>query len=425
MPPRIHEAAATPCSRCGAALPVDPTAAHVFCGACHAWQPVPPELVQRAWQQAHARAAAAAEAQRARVHAAKQSSRATLERLQGFAALGVLAVMLLVSVGGFVPTVVVYGIAIPIVIVEELEPWAAALALSTMGLSLGTVLAAIGGGGWLLRRRFTRRRRWRRAARSDEWYGGARAPVSVCGECGAPVAFAPGEQVVCCGHCRSVVAAGSEHTGELIQLALSDVQRARRERAKADRALLRTRTLAQRKTAALRMYVTLGSMACLMLPALAALYAWRALTPSLEEALELLARRLRAELAAGLDAAFGWLDTFWLGDTPPGFEPESWLGSRWSIAGVFHDRPVLLSVVATWSDRVAESATLLLTRPRQRDPARVAAAPAAARVRALGWQIYCDYAGIALCARGLRERQLSEAVVTDLARAAYELAEEP
>jgi hypothetical protein len=125
-----------------------------------------------------------------------------------------------------------------------------------------------------------------------------------------------------------------------------------------------------------------------------------------------------------MDAAFEWLDAFWIGDTPVGFEAiPGWLDSRWSVSALFHERPVLVSVHGTWSDNVAKSATLLLARPRHRDPARVAATPAAARVQALGWSIQADYAGIILIENDVRHGELDVERITELARAAYELAE--
>jgi hypothetical protein len=325
-----------------------------------------------------------------------------------------------------IPTLLLYGIAVPIAIVEEMEPWAAALTLLLLAVvGVGLLAAVIGGGLWLYRR-VTRRRRWSALGQNAEWHGpvqGQSAPA-VCGECGAPIAFAMGEHAVQCGYCRSVVLATPEHASKLVTFALSELQLARAASAKASRELLRARHASKTRSSIIGLWVGVGSLACLALPLLAALYAWRALTPSLEEALEALARQTRGDLASGTDAAFEWLDAFWIGDTPPGFETlPAALDSRWSVAALFHERPVLLTVHGTWSDRVAKSATLLLARPRQRDPARVAASPAAERVRALGWSIQPDYAGIALVESDLSHHTFTAERVTELARAAYELAE--
>ncbi len=71
---------------------------------------------------------------------------------------------------------------------------------------------------------------------------------AVCGSCGAPLAFMPGEQSVACGHCRSVVVASRGHGHQLIELALAQSQRggagsgARGTQTRARRASARRRT---------------------------------------------------------------------------------------------------------------------------------------------------------------------------------------
>jgi hypothetical protein len=190
-----------------------------------------------------------------------------------------------------------------------------------------------------------------------------------CGECGAPLSFRAGEHAVDCGHCHAVVIAPDEHAAAVISLALSELQLARRGRAKSDRALLRARVATERRSIAIKAWLYAGSMALVAIPLLSIGYAIRALTPSLEEAMLSLAKELRGEFGAGLEPPFEWLDRHWIGDTPPTLEKLGTFASRWSIAAAF-------------------------------------------------------YAGIALVADGLAYKALNADAVTSLARAAYELAEE-
>jgi hypothetical protein len=245
----------------------------------------------------------------------------------------------------------------------------------------------------------------------------------VCGECGAPIAFGPGEHAVTCGFCRAVVLEPEERASALVSMALSEVQRGRMAAAKAERDLFMAKLSANRRSIALRAYWMLGTVALVAVPVLAIGYAFRALTPSLEELLLELARQLDGEFGAGLEPPSEWLDTYWIGTTPESFEEHGTLNSRWSIASVFHGRPVMLSVLASWTDLGAKRVALVLARPRERDPNRVAATATAQRLRAAGWNVHADYAGIALVARGLRQKYLAVGPVTDLARAAFELAE--
>jgi hypothetical protein len=170
-------------------------------------------------------------------------------------------------------------------------------------------------------------------------------------------------------------------------------------------------------------YAQLGTLACLALPVLAAAYAWRTLTPSIEQAMLRLAEKMRGEFLAELDPACEWLDAYWIGGTPAALLANEPLGSRWSVEAVFHDRPVLLSVATSWTDRKATSAMLLLARPRKR-PNELGGTEAAKRVAARSWRLVADYPGILLQAEGLSPAELEFEAIGELARAAYELAEE-
>jgi uncharacterized BrkB/YihY/UPF0761 family membrane protein len=413
-----------PCDGCGAALAVDVTVPYAWCAACNVWRPVSEPLRQRAWQYHAAIQNAQSASLEHRFRAAQFRSKTTHQQAQNIIVLLVFGALLLLEFVGILPTVVLYGIAVPMVIVEEMEPWAAALTLAALAGTLLALAFATFGGAWWLYRRATRRRRWAKLEPHRDWSGPEQVAAAVCGECGAPLAFAVGEQVVSCGFCRAVVVASPEHANELVTLALSEAQLAKAQSASAERQLVRARIKSSARVLLLQAYVVVGALMCVALPLLAGGFAWRALTPSLEEALEKLGRELRGEVAAGVDAAYEWLDAFWIGTTPPGFEAGGWLQSRWSVAALFHERPVLISVLGSWSDRVAETATLVLVRPRNRDPMRVPASPAARRIEARGWQIGIDYAGIALYGRGLHYRDFTPELMTELARAAYELAEE-
>lgn len=422
---RVHEAVAVPCAGCGAPLAVDVSAPWSWCRACHAWRPVPEAVRRSAWERWWALAGAQAAAAQERALASRQSKQASAERTKGGALSLALAFVVLTVTLPTLASFALYFVAAFLTAFDELELWAAIVVTSLGGaVSLGFFLAFLGACVFLYRRA-TRHRRWQRLAADAEWHGREPSRTLICcGECGAPLAFQPSEHAVECGHCRAVVIAPQEHAEAVISLALSELQLARRTRATSDRALLRSKVATARRAMAFKAWMYAGTMALVAVPLLALGYAVRALTPSLEEATLSLSKQLRGEFGAGLDPAFEWLDRYWLGDTPPTFDAQGTFASRWSVAAAFHGRPVLISVLASWTDLSAKVAAVVLACPRQRDAARVTATPAAERVRALGFQVWVDYAGIALVAQNLSQKALTADSLTLLARAAYELAEE-
>lgn len=422
---RVHEAAAVACTGCGAPLPVDVSAPWSWCPACHAWRPVPDEVRRRAWERWSALAGAHAAAAQERALATRRSSQASAERVKGGVLGVVLAIVVLTVTLPTLASIAVYFVAAFLTAFDELELWAAVLVTALGGaLSLGFFLALVGACVFLYRRA-TRHRRWQRLSADAEWHGReASRALICCGECGAPLSFEPSEHAVQCGHCRSVVIAPEEHTEAVISVALSELQLARRARATSDRALLRSKVAMARRATAFKAWMYAGTMALFAVPLLAFGYAVRALTPSLEEAMLSLSKQLRGEFGAGLDPAFEWLDRYWLGDTPPSFDAQGTFTSRWSIAAAFHGRPVLVSVLASWTDLSAKVAAVVLASPRQRDVTRVTASAAAVRARELGFQVWVDYAGIALVAQNLSQKALGADHLTALARLAYELGEE-
>lgn len=425
---RVHEADAVPCPRCGGPLAVDAASPYSWCRACHAWQPVPDQVRRAAWERRHALASARAAHAEEQKLARQKSSAAASEQLKGRA----LTAVLFGGAAFFVlPTLVslaLYLVAAVLAAFEELELWAAILLTAVYGAAALGFFVAFLGVCVFLYRRSTRHRRWRRLGSHPEWYGHERGqdrlPLTCCGECGAPLWFGVGEQAVECGHCHSVVIAPEEHADSVFSLALSELQLARRARARAERALLRARVATQRRAVVIHSWFVVGSLALLAVPVLAFGYAIRALTPSLEEAMLSLSRQLRGEFGSGLEPPFDWLDRYWIGETPPTIETQGTFTSRWSISAAFHGRPVLLSVLASWTDLRAREAVLVLASPRERDASRVMLSAAARSVQAMGWQVYVDYPGIALVADVHARRTLTVETATALAKAAYELAEE-
>jgi hypothetical protein len=210
----------------------------------------------------------------------------------------------------------------------------------------------------------------------------------------------------------------------LIRVALGQAQLARLEQAKAERQKIQAELTAKRRQQAYMAYAFAGSLALAALPVLLALYVWRTLTPSVEEAMLQLSRRLSGDFGAGIDLPFAWLDAYWIGETPQPLRDTGPFQSRWSIEAVFHDRPVMVSSTTSWSDLEATQVALLLARPRDRSRLNLESTPAAARIRARGFSLISDYAGIALVGRKLSHRQLDESLLTELAQAGYELAEQ-
>lgn len=421
---RIHEAPSLPCMACGAALPVDPTAMHAWCPACHRWSAVAPEARRHAWE--HQQATLRARAEQAAQHAlaVEHEQKAREKQRAGRGLQVVLAFMLLSGALGGVPTVIFIAIGIAESLAEELEEWAALLVMIA-GSLVGLALLAGGlGACWWFYKSLTRHKRRARKA-SDEWFRAMpQEAAAVCGVCGAPVAFRVGEHSVTCGFCRSVVLAGEPHAHRLIRIALAETQRARLVSAKAERQKLKAELSHKRTNVLFMTYMYAGSLALLALPVGAALYAWRTLSFSLEERLMQIAEELRAEFGAGLDTAFEWLDSYWLGDTPLDMTKHGVFQSQWSFEAVFHGRPVLVTVTSDWSDRTALYLVVLLARPRERDGRYLEHAPANARARARGFQLELSYAGIALSRTRVPARELTTELLTEVAQCAYELAEE-
>lgn len=416
-------APAVSCQGCGSALPVDPTAPYAWCASCHAWRPVPDELRRQAFQQQEALRAVYAAGLEARAEADKYRNQMRAVRrgaLGGYAVLAFLVFMALVTI---VPIAAFWLISLVQTIVDELEPWAAALALSALVVTIVVFALAALGAIWGLYRRFFGRRK--RHLEHAEWFGeaGDGVAAAVCGVCGAPVAFHVGQQSTTCAYCASVVVAAPVHARRLLAIALSEVQLGRLEAARVERDKLRTELGAARSKAVLQAYRYAGVMALLAVPVVAAVYAWRMLTPSIEERLAALSKQLKGKYGSGLEPPFEWLDAYWIGDTPAAFREISAFQSRYSIESVFYGRPFLLTTTTNWSDRVAKRSLLLVARPRSRDGATENAS-AIEQLRALGWTVHSDYAGIALEATNLREADFSAEKITTLARLVYEVAEE-
>ena len=422
---RIHAAPSVSCGSCGAPLPVDPTALHVWCPMCRRWQAVPGDVRARAHE--HLRATESLSAERAAqlARAAAHREAAKKSKRQGTFMLFHAAFMIvpaLISLGVYA---VVGSVDFLNSMAEEYEPWAVGMVAVGGAGAMAVALLVTLGGGWALYRLFTRHQRLKRRGESAEWFGGAQGSAgAMCGVCGAPVAFRLGETTVTCGFCRSVVVATEHHARRLIGLALAQTQLARLEQAKAERQKIKAELVAKRRQQAYMAYAVAGTMALMALPVLLGLYVWRTVTHSIEEAMLMLSQRLSGDFGAGIDPAFEWLDVYWIGDTPAPLRETEPFQSRWSIEAVFHDRPVLVTATTSWSDRTAKQLVLLMARPRDRASLALDATPAAARCRARGFSLISDYAGVALLRRSVAEREIGDALLTEIAQAAYELCEQ-
>ncbi|MEZ4220121.1 MAG: hypothetical protein R3B13_04260 [Polyangiaceae bacterium] len=315
----------------------------------------------------------------------------------------------------------------------EVDPLAAAAA-GIGGTLFGLVLLAVFvANSYAFYRLLVRHRQRAARATNSDWFaeGKGHAPA-ICGACGAPIAFTPGEQSVTCGHCRSTVVATHQHGHQLISIAYDGTQLAALERARAQRARVKDELSQRRRVMMLASFVAFGACFALFLPLLIAGYTLRTVTRSVEQHMLDLARDLGGEFGAGMDALFDWLDMFWIGEAPRTFTHLSpgigaLFNSRWSVSAVFHDRPVLVLAVTDLTDRALRP-HLLLARPRTRSEATVARAaqtPAARRIRELGFHYTLTYSGVALDGPSMLAGRLDAATISTLALAAYELAEEP
>jgi LSD1 subclass zinc finger protein len=267
---------------------------------------------------------------------------------------------------------------------------------------------------------------------SAEWFVQDRSVPAVCGSCGAPLAFKAGEQRVTCGHCRAVVVASRGHGHQLIDLALAQSQIAALEAARAERKRVLAELSARRRTTLMASLLIYGACGVVFIPAFLLAYTLRTITRSAEQQMLDVARDLRGDFRAGLEGLFEWLDAYWIGPAPPDFTripggTSALLESRWCVFAVYHDRPVLLLAWTGITDRALRP-YLLLARPRQRGAetiARASRSAAAQRVRQRGFEYVLDYSGVALRGPSMSPDRFDTELVSALAQAAYELAEEP
>ncbi len=424
--PRVHEAPSLPCAGCGAALPIDPTTPHTYCGYCPAWRPVPHEW----WQQARAYAEAIWSAKRAEAaHAQDAEYRRRAARRQELIALGI---KLVIGLGIIfcVPLIalsVIQGITQSVSDDYELS-WPVYLGVVGAATVLTLFGVAMAGAAVFACYRVVTRHSRRNAARSgQDWFDGSQAFLpAMCGSCGGPLEFQVGEAAVTCGHCRNVVVATQSHKGQLIQLALSQVQQQQLERERAARRQLLAALSVSRSASPLKAYARWGALVIPAIPVLLAAYLLRTVIPSVEQAMLELAAALRGEFSAGPKETFAWLDAYWLGTTPHALTSHQPSQSRWNTEAIFHDRPVLITVRTGWSDQYVRSLTVLLARPAPRHPNAITAAlgsHAARHANALGFEVTIDGAGVTLQSTKPEKKQLALESLSAQARCAYELAE--
>ena len=424
---RVHEALTLPCSGCGAPLPVDPTAGHAFCGMCHAWREVPPELRQRAWAVVRAHWEAQAQERMHHDRALAERQRASMQRLHGVVALVVIG-LIVVAVGANL----LLGFATRGAATAESGDPIAIFGVLVRTVVMVGVVVVFALNAYAVFRLYQRHRARTGRTASKDWFQSDRTVPAVCGSCGAPLAFAPGEQSVTCGHCRTVVVASARQGDRLIEIALERSQLAALEAARSERARVKAELGSRRNTALMVALLSWGACCAVLTPALLVAYTLRTITRSAEQQMLDLARDLRGDFRAGVEGLFEWLDSYWIGQAPPELVAvpkgkAALFGSRWSVFAVYHDRPVLVLAWTGITDRFLRP-FVLLARPRQRSPqtlSRAAASPAAARLRELGFEYVLDYPGVALRGPRLSPERFTAERVTELARAAYELAEEP
>jgi hypothetical protein len=124
---RIHAAPSVGCGSCGAPLPVDPTALHVWCPMSRRWQAVPNDVRARAYEHLRATESLGAEraAQVARAAAHREAARKS--KRQGTFMLFHAAFMIVPALVSFGVYAVVGSIDFLSSLSEEYEPWAVAL----------------------------------------------------------------------------------------------------------------------------------------------------------------------------------------------------------------------------------------------------------------------------------------------------------
>jgi uncharacterized CHY-type Zn-finger protein len=420
---RVHEALSVPCSGCGAALPLSPTLPSVWCPMCQRWNAVPEAIRAEALAQNRAVVDAFAERAEQELLARGERRQATWKRAQTHFFTVILALFVLGGMLTMAAIFVAVGAGVVSSLLDDYETWAVALAVGAFALLALIALVGSIAALYALYRAIKARRRRRRHG-LPRWSGmePAQSAAAICGVCGAPISFRVGESAVTCGFCRSVVVAAPPDARRLIALALGEAQRARQIHAKAERDKLRADLGLRRQKAIYSAYMYVGMLSLFALPLFAVLYAWRMLTPSVEEAMMALGDELAGDYGAGLDPAFTWLDAYWLGATPDALRHTGTFQSRWSIETVFHDRPVLITTTTSWTDRVASDFAVLLARPSDRTD-RVLASAAADRIRGLGLEPRADYAGVCARGSGLKTKDVNAGLVTAVTRALYELAE--
>jgi uncharacterized membrane protein YfcA len=326
----MHDSTSMPCPRCGAALPVEPTAPAVTCGYCHLTMPVPQAIRDAAI--AHAARMSAAGNRAAQAQSALGMYQASAAYSKGWWKIvaGMFGAMFLFSIlgstlGRYIDTRA-FGTLIPF-----------------------AMYGAMGYFGY---------RYYKAYQASKNRHAAPIASASTCGQCGGPLTFVEGNTRAVCKACHAVALAGKTLQLDLARMAEQRARGLDLERAKAERQMYRSMAPTQsfvriyliaslslpvlgltliplgvgtydivsaiftRRAHDLREGIVLlavGGIAAALAAAFAMLYYRFVYGPA--HAAEAVLRRIAARLGGrvvrnGTGAALDWLDAHWRGPAP-------------------------------------------------------------------------------------------------------------
>lgn len=426
-----------PCPRCGAPLPVEPTAKVTTCAYCHATSPVAPALREQAIANA-----GRVEAVRGRADAAVQ-------------AIGMYGVAARYAKDWWKPAVAIGGVMLTTSVAGMLlGPRFAESVLSYLApvLVYGTM-------GYFALRYY---RAYRRAMHP------AQTPIAVagstCERCGGPLVFEAGNARAVCRACLAVAVAGRTLQENLAAAAEQQARKLDLERARAERQMYRGAFATQgfvqvyaaavfslpfvllalvglgRGTASLMVglahgrsaevshglwMIALGAGATLALGAGAELVARRMVRPARARRLVLdaLAARLGGHVVeGGTSAALDWLDACWPGPAPHELMIIQQDFRRATLTTAVEGLPALVVVVtrAPGPLRVNEL-HVLVAKPRLHD-ARAPLPDAAKPLQQLGFDVKVSEDGVALTRASADVEVFNEATLSWVLAAAAGLA---
>jgi hypothetical protein len=431
----VSASATLPCPRCGAALPVDPTAATTTCVYCRTTVAVPPWMRQGALEYA------------ARVGAVQHRAEASRQ------AIGMYAASAGYSKSTWKIVLGVYGVTIGTSILASVLPHGVAEHVLPV-LAPILIYGTMGYFGV----------RYYRAYQRAKQPGGASLGVatSTCERCGGPLTFQVGSARAVCHACNAVAVAGRTMQGDLVSVAERQARDLEVARARSERQMYRASSGVARFTRYYMFFAMgwpvaaligvgliggtvqiveglvdgrprevqggvvaflVGLIAAAVAGGVGAIVHARVIKPARAggPVLRALAAHLSGRVVeSGTTAALDWLDTCWWGPAPHETMLAQQETARYTLATAIDGLPALLVVIGGGTVS-GKRLHVLVAAPRARDE-RVLSTRPGVDLRCYGFDVSVSEDGVALSRATADPAVVNEASLTWALHAAAALA---